>query len=111
MMAAANVNACVNISLFIMNCNDSDSSSEESSEHSDNYSEEEEEDEYISHFELEILYLVLMVGETRGETIYLDKISDYVERVIPGYSRRVFKEHLRMFPETFEEVLRKSVQD
>lgn len=98
-MAAINVNACINISLFIMNCNDSDSSSssssssEEFSEHSDNY--DKEEDECISNAELEILYAVLMIEETHGEVVCSEKIFDYVERVIPGYSRHVFKEHFR----------------
>ncbi|XP_018392976.1 PREDICTED: uncharacterized protein LOC108772029 [Cyphomyrmex costatus] len=105
-MAAINIIVCVNISLFIVNHDsDSSSSSEESDEHSDNISDEEQ-DEYTLHSELEILYAVLMVGETRGETVWSEKISDYVEHVIPGYSRHVFKEHFRMFPETFEEVLR-----
>ncbi|XP_011688470.1 PREDICTED: uncharacterized protein LOC105450370, partial [Wasmannia auropunctata] len=39
-----------------------------------------------------------------GETFVIEKI-DYVERVIPNYSKAVFKEHFRMFPETFEIVL------
>ncbi|XP_032690661.1 putative nuclease HARBI1 isoform X2 [Odontomachus brunneus] len=46
-----------------------------------------------------------MVAETRGETVFNEKIDNYVERVVPGYSRTIFKEHSRMFPETFEIVL------
>jgi len=95
-MAVIDVKACVNISL--MYYNESDSSSSSSSVESDEYFFRtfENEDEYILNSELEILYAVLMVGETRGETVYSEKISDYVERVIPGYSRHVFKEHFRL---------------
>ncbi|XP_071572853.1 putative nuclease HARBI1 [Temnothorax nylanderi] len=36
----------------------------------------------------------------------MEKLTDYVERVVPGYSRITFKEHFRIFPETFQMVLR-----
>ncbi|KMQ83893.1 nuclease harbi1, partial [Lasius niger] len=55
---------------------------------------------------MEILYTILIVNETRGEMVFVEKLTDYVERIIPGYSRTIFKEHFRMFPETFEMVLR-----
>jgi len=45
--------------------------------------------------ELEILYLILMVQETRGEIIATEKLTDYVEQVISSYSRTVFKKHFR----------------
>lgn len=63
---------------------------------SDTSTSDSEDEENISlNTELEIIYLVLMVAETRGETVYIDKIEDYVERVIPGYSRTISKEHFR----------------
>lgn len=36
-----------------------------------------------------------MVKETRGETLQIGKITDYVERIVPEYSRNTFKEHFR----------------
>jgi len=80
-----------------MYCNESDSNSSSSSVESDEHFLRtfENEDEYILNSELKILYAVLMVGETRGETVYSEKIFDYVERVIPGYSQHVFKKHFR----------------
>lgn len=80
--------------------NDRISSSSDSSDSSD--SEKEDEDT----LEMETLYAILMVDETRGEMVFTEKLTDYGERVIPGYSKTVFKEHFRMFPETFEMVLR-----
>jgi len=35
------------------------------------------------------------MGETRGETVIKEKLTDFVERVISGYTRHVFKEHFR----------------
>ncbi|XP_029176982.1 putative nuclease HARBI1 [Nylanderia fulva] len=71
-----------------------------SSDTTDSDSEDEVEDSY----ELELIYLILMIAETRGETVFNEKM-DYIERVVPNYSRTVFKEHFRIFPETFEMVL------
>lgn len=36
-----------------------------------------------------------MVENTRGENIPCEKLTDYVEQVVPGYSRQQFKEHFR----------------
>ncbi|XP_039304836.1 uncharacterized protein LOC120356781 isoform X3 [Solenopsis invicta] len=52
------------------------------------------------------LYAILMVSETRSETFLKEKLNDYVEQVVPGYSKIIFKEHFRIFPETFQIVLR-----
>ncbi|XP_071635288.1 putative nuclease HARBI1 [Temnothorax longispinosus] len=88
-------------SLLLINSNDNEISSSESSD-----SENEDKDEDILfNSEMEILYTVLMVNETRGEMVFVEKLTDYVERVIPGYSKTIFKEHFRMFPATFEMVL------
>lgn len=45
--------------------------------------------------ELEILYTISFINETRGEMVFAQKLTDYVERVIPGYSKTIFKEHFR----------------
>jgi len=50
----------------------------------------ESEDEEDEMFELEILYTIFIVNETRGKMI-VNKQS----RVIPGYSKTIFKEHFR----------------
>lgn len=62
---------------------------------STNSSDSEEDEEDIPINELELIYGALMVAETRGEAVYKEKIEDYVERVIPNYSRIVFKEYFR----------------
>ncbi|XP_032671855.1 uncharacterized protein LOC116844455 [Odontomachus brunneus] len=100
------INSAVNIvTMFLIDdANESDSSKSFSCI-SDYYSDEEYEDNSSIDYELEILYSVLMVGETCGETVLREKIINFVERVIPGYTKHVFKEHFRMFPETFEVVL------
>ncbi|XP_018359987.1 PREDICTED: putative nuclease HARBI1 [Trachymyrmex cornetzi] len=101
-MDSTTINCAVNIvTIFLIH----DSSESSSSSSDDNYSDEEYEDSLSTNQELEILYSILMVGETRGETVVQEKITDFVERVIPGYTRRIFKEHFRMYPETFEVVL------
>jgi len=41
------------------------------------------------------IYAIIMVGNTRGTNIPSEKLFDYVERVVPGYSRQEFKEHFR----------------
>lgn len=59
-------------------------------------SEDDEEEDIVSvNIELELMYAILMTNETRGEVVHNEKIEDYVERVVPGYSRAVFKEHFR----------------
>jgi len=90
------INRAVSIATIYLidDANESDSS-ELSSSSDNNYSEEEYEDNSSVGHELEILYSVLMVGETRGETVIKEKLTDFVERVIPGYTRHVFKEHFR----------------
>ncbi|KYN30237.1 Putative nuclease HARBI1 [Trachymyrmex cornetzi] len=55
--------------------------------------------------EEELLYALLMFDTTHREMVISEKLSDYVERVIPNYSRTVFKQHFRMFPKTFQIVL------
>ncbi|XP_011641266.1 uncharacterized protein LOC105429787 [Pogonomyrmex barbatus] len=99
------INCAVGVTMFLINDVNESDSSESSIWSSDDYYSNEEYENSLSISDLEILYSVLMVNETRGETIFKEKITDFVERVIPGYTRRVFKEHFRMFPETFEVVL------
>lgn len=45
--------------------------------------------------DISILYAVLMMENTRRVNISREKLTDYVERVVPGYSRQQFKEHFR----------------
>lgn len=92
-MDTTKINCAVNIiTTFLIDEDNYSDSSKSSNSSCDDYSDEE----YDSpNYELEILYSILMVGETRGETIFKEKITDFVERVIPGYTRSVFKEHFR----------------
>jgi len=89
MDATMNNQKLANVLLLIYNYfNNEIISSSESSD-----SENEDED-IILNLELEILYAKLFVNETRGE-VFVEKLTNYVERVIPDYSRIVFKEHFR----------------
>jgi len=76
-------------SFLLINNNNNETSSSESSE-----SENEDEDT-LFNLEFEILYTMLIIDETRGEMVFVEKLSDYVERVIPGYSRTIFKQHFQ----------------
>lgn len=74
---------------FLLTNDDSNSSSE------DEFTENEEDIISICDDEIEILSAIIMINETRGEVIPTEKLSSYVERVIPSYSRITFKEHFR----------------
>ncbi|CAL1687632.1 unnamed protein product [Lasius platythorax] len=80
-----------NVEKEFSNCNSDLSSTTNTS----NSEDDKLEDILLLNIELELIYLIFMVGETRGETVFTEKIENYVERVIPGYSRTVFKEHFR----------------
>ena len=54
----------------------------------------ESEDEDLN-YDLQISYALTMMKETRGEVTPIKKLSEFVERIIPGYSRTLFKEHFR----------------
>lgn len=45
--------------------------------------------------DMQTLYCILMTNKVRGKMIATEKITDYVERVIPNYSNNAFKEHFR----------------
>ncbi|XP_018357392.1 PREDICTED: putative nuclease HARBI1 [Trachymyrmex cornetzi] len=75
---------------------ESDSSQSSESEH-------ENEDETLR--DMQTLYCTLMGSKARGKMIATEKITDYVDRVIPNYSDIAFKEYFRMFPATFEMIL------
>ncbi|KMQ86383.1 nuclease harbi1 [Lasius niger] len=79
---------------------------EEDNDETSSLSSSSEEDSSDEESEMHTLYAMLMVNETRGETPQMEKLTDYVERVVPGYFRITFKEHFRVFPETFQIVLR-----
>ncbi|KYN27503.1 hypothetical protein ALC57_03101 [Trachymyrmex cornetzi] len=82
------------ISNVINECDSSSSSSLSSSSSSDS------EDEG-----LQALYLVQLINETCNEVTVRKKLENYVEIIVPGYTKYEFKEHFRIFPDTFEEVL------
>lgn len=52
------------------------------------------EDELKLENDLQILQAIVMVNETRGET-KIEKLTGFVERVIPNYLRDTFKENFR----------------
>jgi len=95
-MDSTTINRVVSIATIYLigDANESDNNELSSSSSDNNYSEEEYEDSSSVGHELEILYSILMVGETRGETVIKEKLTDFVERVIPEYTRHV-KEHFR----------------
>lgn len=45
--------------------------------------------------DMQALYFILMTGKSRGEKILVEKVTDYVDRVIPNYSNAIFREHFR----------------
>lgn len=57
------------------------------------FSDSDDDNEDISLKDCQILYSLLKLSTTRGKVTV--KITDYVERVIPNYSRLIFKEHFR----------------
>ncbi|GAB1860463.1 Nuclease harbi1 [Camponotus japonicus] len=63
------------------------------------------EDEEDNHSTLDFGLAFVMVKTTPGEIVQISKISDYVERIVPEYSKNIFREHFRIYPETFEVLL------
>jgi len=53
------------------------------------------EDEEDNHSTLDFGLAFVMVKTTRGEIVQVSKISDYVERIVPEYSKNIFREHFR----------------
>lgn len=82
------INVVFLITSSIMDINNDSSSSNSSSSESDCLSDEDND-------ELSTIYAILMIGETRGPYLPGEKLTDYVERVVPGYSKQIFKEHFR----------------
>lgn len=68
---------------------------EEDSCYSSSSSDESEFSSDEEEIETSTLYAILMVGNTRGVNIPKERLTDYVERVVPNYSRQQFKEHFR----------------
>lgn len=98
MDAKKQISVIVAASLIFQN-NESDNSSESSD------SESEIENEHICINEMQTLYSMLMAERSREGQIVAEKITDYVDRVIPNYNNIIFKEHFRLSPDTFEMVL------
>ncbi|XP_029664802.1 putative nuclease HARBI1 isoform X1 [Formica exsecta] len=84
-------------SLLLLKKNDESDSSESSD------SENKVED--ISLSDMQTIFFILMTDKSRGEKITLEKITDYVDRVIPNYMNAIFKEHFRLYPATFVMIL------
>lgn len=59
------------------------------------WSDSEDEVEDISLNDMQMLFSILMADKSRGEQIVIEKITDYVDRVIPNYNNVTFKEHFR----------------
>ena len=76
------------ISLLIFSNNESDDSSDDSSSDSENEVD-------ISLNDKQTLFSILMASKLRGEKPTIEKITDYVDRVIPNYNKATFKEHFR----------------
>lgn len=74
---------------------DEEDDNEEDNDETSSLSSSSEEDSSDEESEMRTLYAMLMVNETQGETPQIEKLTDYVERVVPGYSRITFKEHFR----------------
>ncbi|XP_077262533.1 uncharacterized protein LOC143897598 [Temnothorax americanus] len=87
------------ISSILLKKNDESDSSESSD------SENKNEIEDISLSDMQTLFFMLIASKSRGEKILLEKITDYVDRVIPNYTNIIFKEHFRLYPATLEMVL------
>lgn len=81
--------------MFLKKNNESDSSES---------SDSENKNEDISLNDMQTLFSILMSDKCREE-IVIEKITDYVDRVIPNYTNVIFKEHFRMYPATFEMIL------
>jgi len=67
----------------------------DSSESSKNEDDSENEDGNISLNDMQTLFSLLIADKVRGEQIVVEKITDYVDRVIPNYTNVIFKEHFR----------------
>ncbi|TGZ46214.1 Nuclease harbi1 [Temnothorax longispinosus] len=103
MDAVQNVNKAIPVivisSIILLNKNDESDNSESSD------SENENKVEDISLSDMQTLFSMLIASKSRGEKIVVEKITDYVDRVIPNYTNIIFKEHFRLYPATFEMVL------
>lgn len=44
---------------------------------------------------MQTLFSLLIADKVRGEQIVVEKITDYVDRVIPNYTNVIFKKHFR----------------
>ncbi|XP_011169072.1 putative nuclease HARBI1 [Solenopsis invicta] len=84
-------------SMILLNNDESDSSISSESENDDHHD--------ICIRDMQILYSILMANKVRGKMIATEKITDYVERVIPNYSNNTFKQHFRVLPASFEVIL------
>jgi len=90
-MDAQDINKQISVicsSIFLSKTDESDSS-----ESSDTENEDEIED--VDFSDIQMLFSILMLGKSRGENIIVEKITDYVDRVIPNYTNVIFKEHFR----------------
>lgn len=82
------VSSTIICSLPLLDIDGKDDETSSSSSSSDEDSSDQESEMFT-------LYTILMVNETRSENCPIEKLTDYVERVVPGYSKIMFKEHFR----------------
>jgi len=76
-------------SMILLNKND-ESDSSISSENDEN-----DDNDNICVRDIQTLYCILMANKVRGKIIVTEKITDYVEHVIPNYLNIEFKKHFR----------------
>lgn len=91
---AANVMIVVTTIMNEIMNRENDSSSSEDSFRSDESDVSDINDISSDEDEEMLLYAMIMLKK-RGNRIPTEKIMDYVERVVPGYSREQFKQHFR----------------
>ncbi|XP_066585486.1 putative nuclease HARBI1 [Prorops nasuta] len=71
--------------------------------HESDSSSESEDDDNITLQEKKIIFSI-MKNNIRENKI-IEKLNGYVKRVIPKYTRDIFKEHFRVYPITFQMIL------
>jgi len=87
-MSGKTIPVIVLSSLILLKKNDESDSSESS--------DSENEIETISLNDMQALFSILMAHKSRGEQIAVEKITNYIDRVIPNYTNVIFKEHFRL---------------
>lgn len=77
-------------------CNDTFKQKRHESDSSISSESKNDDNDDICVRDMQTLYCILMTNKVRGKMIATEKITDYVERVIPNYSKYAFKEHFNI---------------